>query len=115
MLQVEPYQWDGKFSESAETILTQHLVQCGLSNVAVRLAQWIEFANVHVDHPLNFIIFCVLLQKLVDPLQKRFITEDEVAEKTLKSHLIFSSLTLSVAVMPCSILLKLLPQLTIWS
>jgi hypothetical protein len=78
--------------------------------MAVRLAQWIEFANVHVDHPLNFVIFCVLLQKLIDPLQKGFITEDEVAEETLKTHLIFSSLTLSKAVMPCSILLKLLPE-----
>jgi hypothetical protein len=50
-----------------------------------------------VDHPLNFIIFCVLLQKLVDPLQKGFITEDEVAEETLKIHSIFSSLALTVA------------------
>lgn len=107
MFQVEPYQWDGKFSQSAETILTQHLVQCGLSKVAVTLAEWVEFASVHVDHPLSFIIFSLLLQKLVKPLQKGFITEEEVGEQTLKSHLILNSLTLSMAVMPCSILLKL--------
>ncbi|PNF14104.1 unc-13-like protein 4B [Cryptotermes secundus] len=74
---VEPYQWDGKFSQSAEIILTQHLVQCGLSKVAVTLAKWIEFASVHVDHPLSFIIFSILLQKLVKPLQKGFVTEEE--------------------------------------
>jgi hypothetical protein len=75
--------------------------------VAVTLAQWVEFASVHVDHPLSFIVFSLLLQKLVKPLQTGFITEDEVAEQTLMIHLILNSLTLSMAITPCSILLKL--------
>jgi hypothetical protein len=75
--------------------------------MAVTLAKWIEFANVHVDHPLSFTIFSLLLQKLVEPLQKGFITEDEVAEEILKIHLAFSLLTLSMAVMPSSIPFKL--------
>lgn len=74
---VEPYQWSGKFSHSAETIITQHLVQCGLTATAVTLAQWVEFINVHVDHPLSFIVFSLLLQKLVRPMQNGQISEDE--------------------------------------
>jgi hypothetical protein len=49
-----------------------------MSAVAVTLAQWVEFASVHVDHPLSFIIFSLLLQKLVRPLENGLITEDEV-------------------------------------
>jgi len=93
VFQVEPFQWNGKFSQSAETILTQHLVQCGMSAVAVTLAQWVEFASVHVNHPLSFIIFSLLLQKLVKPLQNGLITEDEVTEqtsvKTQATHAVF--------------------------
>jgi len=74
---VEPFQWNGEFCQAAETILTQHLVQCGMSAVSVTLAQWSEFASVHVDHPLSFIVFSLLLQKLVKPLQNRLITDDE--------------------------------------
>ncbi|XP_021939432.1 protein unc-13 homolog 4B isoform X2 [Zootermopsis nevadensis] len=74
---VEPFQWNGKFSQSAETILTQHLVQCGLSTAVVTLAQWVEFSSVHVDHPLSFITFSLLLQKLIKPLQNGLITDDE--------------------------------------
>ncbi|KAJ9587180.1 hypothetical protein L9F63_019299, partial [Diploptera punctata] len=41
---VAPYRWNGKFSQSAETILMQHLVQCGLSPLSVALSQWLEFS-----------------------------------------------------------------------
>lgn len=80
VFQVEPFQWNGEFCQAAETILTQHLVQCGMSAVSVTLAEWSEFASVHVDHPLSFIVFSVLLQKLVKPLQNRLITDDEVTK-----------------------------------
>jgi len=80
VFQVEPFQWNGEFCQAAETILTQHLVQCGMSAVSVTLAQWSEFASVHVDHPLSFIVFSLLLQKLVKPLQNRLITDDEVTK-----------------------------------
>ncbi|XP_069677889.1 protein unc-13 homolog 4B isoform X4 [Periplaneta americana] len=76
-LGVEHYQWSGKFSHSAETIITQHMVQCGMTATAVTLAQWVEFINVHVDHPLSFIVFSLLLQKLVRPVQNGHISEDE--------------------------------------
>jgi len=74
---VEPFQWNGEFCQAAETILTQHLVQCGMSPVSVTLAKWSEFASVHVNHPLSFIVFSLLLQKLVKPLQNRLTTDDE--------------------------------------
>jgi hypothetical protein len=64
-----------------------------MSAVAVTLAQWVEFASVHVNHPLSFIIFSLLLQKLVKPLQNGLITEDEVTEqtsvKTQATHAVF--------------------------
>jgi hypothetical protein len=80
VFQVEPFQWNGEFCQAAETILTQHLVQCGMSAVSVTLAQWSEFASVHVEHPLSFIVFSLLLQKLVKPLQNGLITDDEVTK-----------------------------------
>ena len=56
----------------------QHLVQCGLSPVAVKLAQWIEFSSIHVEHPLSFVLFSTLLEKLVKPIQNGLITNEEV-------------------------------------
>ena len=80
VFQVEPFQWNGEFCQAAEIIQTQHLVQCGMSAVSITLAQWSEYTSVHVDHPLSFIVFSLLLQKLVKPVQNRLITEDEVTK-----------------------------------
>ncbi|XP_066997069.2 protein unc-13 homolog 4B isoform X2 [Anabrus simplex] len=74
---VEPYLWSGNFPNPAETILTQHLVQCGLSQTDVVLSQWVEFITVHVDHPLSFKVFAMLLEKLVKPLQNSLLSQDD--------------------------------------
>jgi hypothetical protein len=87
VFQVEPFQWNGEFCQAADTILTQHLVQCGMSEVSVTLAQWSEFASVHVDHPLSFTVFSHLLQKLVKPLQNRLTTDDEVAKQNYRKSI----------------------------
>ncbi|XP_046996115.1 protein unc-13 homolog 4B isoform X1 [Schistocerca americana] len=72
----QPYQWNGAFQEKAETILTQHVVQCGLSPADVALAQWSEFITVHIDNHLNFRLFAVVLEKLLKPIQGEIISGD---------------------------------------
>lgn len=78
LFQIEPYQWSGNFSSLAKDILTQHVVQCGLSSSGDVLAQWVEFASVHADHPLSFTLFATLVEKLVRSLQNGTLSEDEV-------------------------------------
>ena len=72
--------WKGRFSVPAETILSQHCVQCGLSTVSVMLARWTEFIDVHILYPLNFSVFLSLLQKLVKAIQNNSVTQEEVNE-----------------------------------
>lgn len=42
------------------------------------LAQWVEFINVHILHPLNFSVFLSLLQNLVKDIQNNSVTQEEV-------------------------------------
>jgi len=72
--------WKGRFSVPAETILSQHCVQCGLSTISVMLARWTEFIDVHILYPLNFSVFLSLLQKLVKAFQNNSVTQEEVNE-----------------------------------
>ncbi|XP_069677867.1 protein unc-13 homolog 4B-like [Periplaneta americana] len=73
----ESLKWNGKWSNSAERIITEHHVQCGLPALCVTLAEWIEYINVHVLHPLSYSIFPPLLKKLVQAIQDGTMTEEE--------------------------------------
>lgn len=72
--------WQGRFSVHAETILSLHCAQCGLSTISVMLARWIEFIKVHILYPIDFSVFLSLLQKLVKAIQNNSVTQEEVNE-----------------------------------
>ncbi|RVE50828.1 hypothetical protein evm_004577 [Chilo suppressalis] len=75
---VAPYWWCGNFSGPAESILTQHAAQSGLSPTDNSLAQWSVYCAVTADHPLSFALFNHLLDKLAKPLQAGLVSEEEV-------------------------------------
>lgn len=75
--QIENGEWCGKFSESAETILRQHLAQSSLGPTDEALAQWVEYSNVHVTHTLDFALFADILQKLMHPMTNGLLSEEE--------------------------------------
>lgn len=61
--------WSGKFSSMADTIITQHQAQSGLTEIDVAFAQWSVFSEVHQQHPLAFELFENILNVLVKPIQ----------------------------------------------
>ncbi|XP_049872647.1 protein unc-13 homolog 4B isoform X2 [Pectinophora gossypiella] len=75
---VAPYWWCGNFSAPAESVLTQHTAQSGLTQNDNNLAQWSVYCAVTPDHPLSFALFNQLLDKLTKPLQAGLINEEDV-------------------------------------
>lgn len=75
---LEPYQWCGEFDELASTIIRQHAVQSGLTATDETLARWVEFCSVHVDHPLSFILFAQLSNKLQKSITEGLLSSEEV-------------------------------------
>uniref|UniRef100_A0A182J7R8 Munc13-4 n=1 Tax=Anopheles atroparvus TaxID=41427 RepID=A0A182J7R8_ANOAO len=75
---VAQYWWSGKFTIQGEAILTQHAAQSGLSSTTEAFIQWSVFATIHHDHPLSFVLFDTLLEKLVSPIQTRSVSEEEL-------------------------------------
>ncbi|XP_075222315.1 C2 and C2B_Munc13-like domain-containing protein staccato isoform X2 [Lycorma delicatula] len=75
---VKPYQWNGKFSGPAETILRQHLAQSGLNVTDNALAQWVEFSSIHVNHPLSFQLFSNLVKILIHPINNGLFSDEEI-------------------------------------
>ena len=74
---VTPYWWSGKFTIQGEAVLTQHSAQSGLSSTTEAFIQWSVFAAIHQDHPLSFVLFDTLLEKLVRPIQTLAVSEEE--------------------------------------
>ncbi|XP_052868103.1 protein unc-13 homolog 4B [Anopheles cruzii] len=74
---VAPYWWSGKFTIQGEAILTQHSAQSGLSSTTEAFIQWSVFAAIHQDHPLSFVLFDTLLEKLVRPIQTLSVSGEE--------------------------------------
>ncbi|XP_058172092.1 protein unc-13 homolog 4B-like [Anopheles ziemanni] len=74
---VAPYWWSGKFTIQGEAILTQHSAQSGLSSTTEAFIQWSVFTAIHHDHPLSFVLFDTLLEKLVNPIQTHAVSEEE--------------------------------------
>lgn len=75
--QVAHHWWSGKFSSVAETIITQHQAQSGLTDVDVAFAQWAVFTEVHLTHPLSFELFDRILEVLIRPIQTNNVSHDE--------------------------------------
>lgn len=75
---VAPYWWSGKFSTQAETLLTQHYAQSGLTSTDDALVKWSVYSEIHNEHPLAFSLFVILLDKLTKPLQTNALSEDEL-------------------------------------
>lgn len=69
--------WSGKFSHMAETIITQHQAQSGLTDVDVAFAQWAVFCEVHQQHPLSFELFEKIIDVLIRPIQTKNVSHDE--------------------------------------
>ncbi|CRK88354.1 CLUMA_CG002131, isoform A [Clunio marinus] len=69
--------WSGKFSSLAETIITQHQAQSGLTDIDVAFAQWSVYCEVHQHHPLSFELFERIIDKLIKPIQTRNVTHEE--------------------------------------
>ncbi|XP_076762015.1 C2 and C2B_Munc13-like domain-containing protein staccato isoform X4 [Xylocopa sonorina] len=74
---IEKYCWSGRWSAPAEVLLLQHSAQRGLLARNVTLAQWIEYARVHQEHPLNFTVFNKLAVDLLRPLEGGLFSVDE--------------------------------------
>lgn len=75
--QVAHHWWSGKFSVTAETIITQHQAQSGLTETDVAFAQWAVFSEVHQNHPLSFELFERIIDGLIRPIQGKHVSHDE--------------------------------------
>ncbi|KAL3277541.1 hypothetical protein HHI36_012885 [Cryptolaemus montrouzieri] len=66
---VAPHWWCGSFSQQGEAIITQHIIQSGLTPIESAICQWAIFTKVHRNHALSFVLFSNILDKLIKPLQ----------------------------------------------
>ncbi|XP_045469629.1 protein unc-13 homolog 4B isoform X2 [Harmonia axyridis] len=66
---VAPHWWCGSFSQQGEAIITQHIIQSGLSKTEAAVCQWATYIKIHQNHALSFVLFSNLLDKLIKPLQ----------------------------------------------
>lgn len=66
---VAKFWWSGKFNIQAESILTQHSAQSGMSPFNCSMAKWSVFTNIHQEHPLAYSLFIELLEKVVPTIQ----------------------------------------------
>ncbi|XP_018351184.1 PREDICTED: BAI1-associated protein 3 isoform X3 [Trachymyrmex septentrionalis] len=74
---IEKYCWCGRWSGPAEALILQHSAQRGLLARNLALAQWIEYARIHEEHPLSFIIFNELIINLLRPMDSGLFSVDE--------------------------------------
>ncbi|XP_076396434.1 C2 and C2B_Munc13-like domain-containing protein staccato isoform X1 [Megachile rotundata] len=74
---IEKYCWCGRWSAPAEVLLLQHSAQRGLLARNIALAQWVEYAGIHQEHPLNFTVFNKLAIDLLRPMENGLFSADE--------------------------------------
>lgn len=77
MEKIEKYCWCGRWSGPAEALILQHSAQRGLLARNLALAQWIEYARIHEEHPLSFTIFNELIINLLRPMDSGLFSVDE--------------------------------------
>ncbi|XP_065349212.1 protein unc-13 homolog 4B-like isoform X1 [Cloeon dipterum] len=59
-----PFTWDGRLSDTAEQVLTQHRAHASLDESHVQLARWAGFCDQHEETPFNFHVLETMLKKL---------------------------------------------------
>ncbi|KAL0130108.1 hypothetical protein PUN28_002009 [Cardiocondyla obscurior] len=74
---IEKYCWCGRWSGPAEALILQHSAQRGLLARNVALAQWVEYANIHQEHPLSFTVFNKIIKNLLRPMDSGLFSADE--------------------------------------
>lgn len=74
---VEKYCWCGRWSGPAEALILQHSAQRGLLARNLVLAHWVEYANIHQEHPLSFTVFNKLIIDLLRPMDGGLFSVDE--------------------------------------
>ncbi|XP_025987263.2 protein unc-13 homolog 4B isoform X4 [Solenopsis invicta] len=74
---IEKYCWCGRWSGPAEALILQHSAQRGLLARNLALAQWVEYARIHQEHPLSFTVFNKLVIDLLRPLESGLFSSDE--------------------------------------
>ncbi|XP_070154646.1 protein unc-13 homolog 4B isoform X2 [Polyergus mexicanus] len=74
---IEKYCWCGRWSGPAEALILQHSAQRGLLARNLALAQWVEYARIHQEHPLSFTIFNKLAIDLLRPMDNGLFSADE--------------------------------------
>ncbi|XP_011633432.1 protein unc-13 homolog 4B isoform X2 [Pogonomyrmex barbatus] len=77
MEKIEKYCWCGRWSGPAEALILQHSAQRGLLARNLILAQWIEYARIHQEHPLSFTVFNKLAVDLLRPMDNDLFSADE--------------------------------------
>ncbi|XP_044755920.1 protein unc-13 homolog 4B isoform X3 [Coccinella septempunctata] len=74
---VAPHWWCGSFSQQGEAIITQHIIQSGLTQTEAAICQWAVYIKIHQNHALSFVLYSNLLDKLLKPLQSHNALSDE--------------------------------------
>ncbi|XP_025154207.1 protein unc-13 homolog 4B isoform X4 [Harpegnathos saltator] len=75
---IEKYCWCGRWSGPAEALILQHSAQRGLLARNLALAQWVEYARIHQEHPLSFMVFNKLVIDLLRPMDSGLFSADEI-------------------------------------
>lgn len=92
---IEPHQWEGKFSPKSAFILRTLELQGGLTRKDIDIAQWLVFTRVQCEHPLNAKVFPPLFQTIIQHVKNQTLAEDEVrkfwfaTEKLLENFVTF--------------------------
>ncbi|XP_072759283.1 protein unc-13 homolog 4B isoform X6 [Anoplolepis gracilipes] len=74
---IEKYCWCGRWSAPADALILQHSAQRGLLARNLALAQWVEYARIHQEHPLSFTVFNKLAIDLLRPMDSGLFSVDE--------------------------------------
>ncbi|KAK9880351.1 hypothetical protein WA026_010235 [Henosepilachna vigintioctopunctata] len=74
---VAPHWWCGSFSKQGEAIITQHIIQSGLTPLEATVCQWAVYTKIHQKHALSFVLFSNLLDQLIKPLQSNSISAED--------------------------------------
>lgn len=78
---VEPHQWEGRFSSKSAFILRTLELQGGLTRKDIEIAQWLVYTRVQCEHPLNAKVFPPLFEAIIQHVKNQRLGEDEVWQK----------------------------------
>ena len=78
--QAAPFTWNGELSRESVLILAQHAVQGKLTGADTALARWLVFCHTHCDLPLDYRLFCPILEKLTHTIDQGLLHAEEEGE-----------------------------------